>query len=224
MPDGGNGARNIQIVMQIIPTILEKDFNKAKDNLGLLKDLTSWIQIDVVDGVFAEGKSFELELLTSPELNVDDFLFDIHLMVKEPIKWIEKCLFANANRVIGQVEMMSDREEFVDKAVETGMEVGLAFDIETEVEDIPMETDIVLLLGRKAGFGDFKFEPKVLEKVKFLRDLKEKKGMKFKIAIDGGINFENILSIKKAGVEIAYCGKAVFDGNVKENLEKLKNI
>src|SRR5450830_1136723 len=122
--------------MEIIPTILEKDLVLSENRFSQIKNLSSWIQIDVVDNVFTSGKSFELELI-SKFSQINSTLWDIHLMVKEPINWIKKCLFVDASRIYGQVEMMADREIFVTEAKNSGLEVGLAFDIDTPVDDIP---------------------------------------------------------------------------------------
>ena len=100
--------------MQIIPTILEKDYITAHEKIRRVKDELKWIQVDVIDDCFRPGKTFELELLTRIELNLDNNLWEIHLMVKEPIKWIEKCNFVGATRIIGQVELMNNLEEEYD--------------------------------------------------------------------------------------------------------------
>ena len=132
--------------MIIIPTILEKDFSLAEIKIKLIKDLSRWIQIDVIDGFFSDGKSFELELLNKLEKEIQSNLLEIHLMVKEPIKWIEKCNFVGACRIIGQVEEMENREEFIEKIKDMGIEAGLAFDVNTEIKEIPKETDAILLM------------------------------------------------------------------------------
>jgi ribulose-phosphate 3-epimerase len=186
--------------MQIIPTILEKEFFKAEERLNSIKDLTSWVQIDVIDGIFVPGKTFELELLNKIDID-KTFLWDIHLMVKDPIKWLEKCMFIGASRVIGQVEMMENTDAFVQKAKDMGFEVGLAYDIDTHVNRIPRETDLILLMGRKAGFDGAEFDQNVLHKI-------DKNNI---YAIDGGVNMNNIEIIKKAGIEILYCGKSFFE-------------
>lgn len=209
--------------MQIIPTILEKEFSRAEYKIELVKGLVNWVQIDVIDGIYAPEKTFELELLNRRGLEVENFLWNIHLMVKEPIKWIKKCDFINASKVIGQVEMMTDREDFINGLIEQGVEAGLAFDIDTKIDNIPKETDEVLIMGRKAGFEPREFEMKTLEKIVALQKLKEKEELKFKIGVDGGINLENLILLKEKNIDFAYCGAVVFDGNVKENLEKLNN-
>lgn len=207
--------------MIVIPTILEKDFALAEIKIKLIKDKSRWIQIDVIDGFFFDEKSFELELLNKIGKEIQNNLLDIHLMVKEPIKWIEKCNFVGANRIIGQVEKMSNRQKFIEEVKNMGLEAGLAFDTETEIEEIPKETDLVLLMGRKSGFMMAKFDEKIYEKIKNLVKLKENKKMDFEIGIDGGIDEEIIKKLKIAEVDIVYCGGAIFNGVVSDNLEKL---
>jgi len=139
-----------------------------------------------------------LKLLKKIDFNADNILWDVHLMVKEPIDWIEKCLFIGASRIIGQVEMMTDRNEFVKRVKDIGAEAGLAFDIETEVKDIPEETDVVLLMGRKAGFGEYPLDERIFKKI-----VKAKIYGKL-VAMDGGADVDNIEKLKAAGVEIIY--------------------
>lgn len=191
--------------MQIIPTVLEKEFCKAESKINRLMGLTKWVQIDVIDGVFTAGKSFELELINTIE--GEDWLWDVHLMVKEPKSWINKCLFISASRIIGQVEMMSNREDFVKTVKDNGIEAGVAWDIETEIGKIPSETDLVLLMARKAGFSCKAglFENKVIEKIKRVKE------MGFKVGVDGGINKENISKVEEAGSDIVYSGESYFE-------------
>ena len=209
--------------MKIVPTILEKKFEEAERKIELVVDLVSWIQIDVIDGVFCSGKSFELELMGRVDFNIENKLLDIHLMVREPIKWVNKCDFVKAARVIGQVEMMSKREEFVKTVKDTNMEAGLAIDIDSQIGEIPEETDVVLLMGRKAGFGGEEMDEKIWKKIEILKQVQDDREASFEIGVDGGVNNKNIEKLRKAGVDIAYCGGAVFEnGNVGDNLKILK--
>jgi ribulose-phosphate 3-epimerase len=207
--------------MIIVPTILEQQFELASIKIRLIKDKTRWIQVDVIDGVFLKEKTFETELLKKLEKELENNLLEAHLMVKEPIKWVEKCNFVGITRVIGQVEMMSSREEFVEKVKDIGMEAGLAIDIDTEIGEIPKETDLVLLMGRKAGFGIKEIDKNIYKKIKELIKIKEKEDLDFEIGVDGGITLEEIDKIKNTGINIAYCGGAIFNGMVDDNWEKL---
>ena len=190
--------------MEIIPTILEKDFNLAENRFLQIKNLSSWIQIDVTDNVFTSGKSFELELISKFN-QINSTLWDIHLMVKEPINWLNKCLHVDASRVYGQVEMMSDRDKFVTEVKNAGLEAGLAFDINTPVDNIPRECDLILLMARQAGFGTYSLDKNIFQKI-----IKAKKFGK-KVAIDGGVNQDNFSQIKQSGVDIIYLGQYFLD-------------
>jgi len=209
--------------MQVIPTILEKNFTEAELKVLAVKNLVKRIQIDVIDGTFSFGKTFELELINKIE-GTDNVLWETHLMVKEPINWIEKSIHINATRIVGQVEMMSDREKFINKVKDAGLEAGLAFDIETKIEEIPEETDVVLLLGRKSGFGSYPIDNKVYKKIEELVNLKKERDLDFLIGVDGGINEDNIKKLGDIGVDIAYCGGAVFNGKVEDNLKRLNYV
>lgn len=199
--------------MQIIPTTgLKKMFFEAEDRIKKVRGSSSWIQVDVCDGYFTEGKTFELELINKIDTAVNEVLWDIHLMVKEPERWLEKCYFVGASRIIGQVEMMKDAEDFVNKIKDEGLEAGLAFDVDTEIKNLPKETDLVLLMGRKAGFGHFDFEQKVLEKIKQIKE----KG--FRVGVDGGVGLENIKLIEEAGADIVYSETNYWE--LRENNDK----
>jgi len=210
--------------MQIIPTILEKEFNLAQIKIDLVKKISKWIQIDVIDEKFSQGKTFELELINNVLKETENVLWEIHLMVKEPKNWIKKCNFINASRIIGQVEMMTDRNEFINEVKNLGIEAGLAFDMDTEIGEIPEETDLILLLGRKAGFKHDNFNEKIFKKIEKLKIIRDQKKLEFKIGIDGGIDETNIGKLNQVGVDISYCGEAIFNGKVDDNLEKLKYV
>jgi ribulose-phosphate 3-epimerase len=190
-------------VVKIIPTVLEKSIIEAEKRIIAVKGKSKWIQIDVIDGTYLPQKSFELELVDRIE-GVENVLWEVHLMVKEPVKWLEKCVFIGASRVTGQVEMMSDREEFVKECKDAGMEAGLAFDIGTEVNNIPEETDVVLLMGRKAGFGWSEMNKDIYKKIDITKIMR--KDRDFLIGVDGGVTAENINKLEDEGVDIVYSG------------------
>jgi ribulose-phosphate 3-epimerase len=103
-----------------------------------------------------------------------------------------------------------------------GLEAGLAFDVDTEIEKIPDGTDVVLIMGRKSGFQANEFQEDTINKIKKVVQAREGKDAQYyKIGIDGGVNLDTIKKIKEAGAEIAYCGRTVFDAILNDNLEKL---
>ncbi|MFA6602721.1 MAG: hypothetical protein WCT01_02855 [Candidatus Shapirobacteria bacterium] len=187
--------------MIIIPTILEKDPILAEERWGDIKTKTRWVSVDVIDGIFSYGRTFDLEQVRKiiPD---DNKLVEVHLMVKEPIGWINKTIEAGASRIIGQVEMMSDWANFVAKAKEEGLEAGLGWDIETEFnpKDVPLETDVVLFMARKSGFESQPVDQRVWKKIKAAK----KAG--FRVGVDGGIDKIMAKKLEEEGVDIAYIG------------------
>lgn len=193
--------------MEIIPTTNpQSNFSLVENRLSQIKNLSTWIQFDVADGVLVRPPTFSLELLNNTDIKLENNLFDIHLMVKEPINWLNKCLAVQASRVIGQVEMMSDREAFITTAKNNGLEVGLAFDSDTSLDlDIPSETDLILLMGRHFGYEPLSLDEKIYDRIKFYKD------KNFKVAIDGGVTPNNFSTIKNSGVDIIYLGQFYLD-------------
>jgi ribulose-phosphate 3-epimerase len=192
--------------MQIIPTTgLQTDILAVERRIREVKDFSRWIQIDVSDNKFTKGKTFELELLSKLDFNTNNILWDVHLMVNEPINWIEKCLFVGASRIIGQVELMSDRQKFVEIIKNEGLEAGLAFDVETEITDIPDETDVILLMGRKAGFEPLDLDLRIFNWI----EIATKYGKR--IGVDGGATPKYIKLLEKAGANIVYSEKSYFE-------------
>jgi ribulose-phosphate 3-epimerase len=145
-------------------------------------------QVDIIDGVFAPLKTIYPE-----ELETLDTIMkmDLHLMVDEPLMWLERCVRAGADRVFGHVERMSKLEEFVAEGQVMGMQMGLAFDIDTPVsmlEQYVYDIDGVMLLSVKAGASGQKFDEKVGEKIEAVRKMRHD----LPICIDGGLGVEEI--------------------------------
>lgn len=208
--------------MEIIPAILTNNPEEAFQMLGKVENLVQRAQIDIIDGQFFPNKTIEPDALLETDT---DLLLDFHLMTREPINWVERCVRGDADRIIGQIEMMSNQVEFVSKVQGVGRKVGLALDIETSFEKINpavlTDLDVVLVVNYPAGKGGQKFQPRVLEKIKGLNEIKKKDQTPFRICSDGGINKENIGSLVKAGTDEAVVGKSLFSGDISKNISVL---
>lgn len=207
---------------EIIPTILTRDSGDLEEKIRKLQGEVSRVQIDIIDGIFLAERSVNIETLEDLETSLK---IDVHLMVKEPTFWIDKCVKSMADRIIGQVEMMENQKEFIEKAISAGLGVGLALDLATPVstiEEILPNLDLVLVLSRKAGFGGGEFEKKALEKVKYLRNV----GIpSLDICVDGGINEGNIKECVKAGADLLAVGGAIWKAeDISEEIRKLKSL
>jgi ribulose-phosphate 3-epimerase len=189
---------------EIVPTILTSDFSQLSERMELLKGITPRVQIDIIDGKFAENQTVSIESLK--EVDIEPIL-DLHLMVKEPAEWINRTLEVLPDQLIGQVEMMENISDFINQTVEAGMRAGIALDLETPVESISEEdyhlADTILLLSVKAGFGGQRFDSRVLTKVEKLKSIV---GDLVEIGIDGGLGEEEIILCKKAGASVFNVG------------------
>lgn len=219
-------------MIEIIPAILTNDPKELEEKIRQVEGLARLdseskragrVQIDIVDGVFADNKTISLEAVA----NIDtDLLLDIQLMTKEPADWVERAVRAMADRVIGHIEMMSDQARFIEKVAETGEKVGLAIDLPTPVSALDTvalnNLDVVLVMLVKAGFGGQDFQEPALEKVTKLSSYKANNNCKYRICVDGGINEENIAKVRQAGADEAVIGHPLFEGNIQGKLEGLR--
>lgn len=209
--------------MLIIPAILTRDPKELEEKIKLSEGLAERIQIDIIDGAFAENKTIDLAAVGQIESGLG---IDVHLMVKEPVDWVEKSVRAMADRIVGQVEEMSNQTEFVGKVQETGHQAGLALDIETPItaldEFLFTDLDIILVMSVKAGFSGQEFQEQALEKITALLSYRNKNGYKYKICVDGGVEVNNIKKIADAGADEVVIGQSLFQGDIEENYRKLQ--
>ena len=207
-------------MVEIIPSILTTDPTEARQLLSKLEGVFQRVQIDIVDGQFAPHRTIDPSALEEAETSAK---LDFHLMTKEPTDWVERALRAGADRVIGQIELMSSQFDFVGKVAEVGLSVGLAIDLETAVErldeTILSNLDVVLVMSVKAGVGGQEFDPRVLEKIKKLSALREGDPTPFRICVDGGITPDNIKKVQEAGADEVTVGKMLVGGDLERSLE-----
>lgn len=208
--------------MKIIPAILT-DNESELDRLVLDSDgKVDRIQIDIIDGVFANNKTIDPSILAKLNTNLN---IDFHLMVKDPVSWIDKCGEKPGNRLIGQIEMMESQKEFVEEVKRKNMLVGLALDLSTLVDKLDQEViskvDVILLMSVEAGWAGQEFNLDVWDKIGKVESLRRKLNLKFKICVDGGVTKELIQDMEKSGVDEVAIGKRIFEPDLKENLSLL---
>lgn len=198
---------------ELIPGILTNDLDELSGLLQEAAGVGDRVQIDIVDGRFADNRTIDPSLLTTVETSLK---IDFHLMVDEPIKWLAKCSNALGDRVFGQIEMMEDQIDFIHKAQEWGMAAGLAVDLDTELEAIEGEVfpivDSILLMGVPAGFGGQKFDTNIYDKVKRLKGIQLREKVDFNISVDGGVTPNILKELVSIGVDEIVVGQRVFEG------------
>jgi ribulose-phosphate 3-epimerase len=184
-------------MLEIIPGILEKEWKEIERKLNLIKPFAKTVHIDIIDGKFAPNSTF-LDPAPFSEYTKELF-FEVHMMVENPVQYLDSFAKAGFKRFIGQIEKMPDQVEFVVKAEELG-EVGLAVDGPTALEDVRVpfsDLDCLLLMTVKAGQSAQAFNPEYLKKIEILRS--GQNDIAIPIEIDGGISDKTISLAKNKG-------------------------
>lgn len=204
---------------RIIPGILEKDWSLIELKIQQVLPFAKAIHIDLIDGKFAPNTTF-LDPVPFKKYT-KDIPFELHMMVDEPINFLDSWADAGFQRFIGHIEKMSDQVEFVAKAQLLG-EAGLGIDQDSQLErvEVPFsDLDVLLFMTVKAGTSGQEFVENNLDKIKTAREKSF-----IPIEVDGGINDQTILQAKKSGADRFVATSFIFKGNPKENYEKLLRI
>lgn len=208
-------------MVKIIPAILTNDVRELEEKIRVCEGIVDRIQIDIIDGVFVNNKTIDPSALEGIDTQLN---LDFHLMVNEPIHWVERCVRAGADRIIAQIERMNDQVAFVGKVQELGTMVGLAIDLETTVDKIDAtiltSLDVVLAMSVKAGLGGQRFDPIVLDKLKKLDELRSRDDTPYKIGVDGGETTETVDDVRLEGVDEIVVGARIFAGDLSTNINK----
>lgn len=204
--------------IEIIPGVLEQDWDAIEKKIELVKPFAKSIHIDLLDGKFAPNTTW---MDPQPfKKYSDELLFEVHLMVENPLQYLKPFAEAGFKRFIGQIEHMKDIEEFVAQGELLG-EVGLALDTDTAVDKITVsyeDLDFLFVMTVKAGFSRQSFLPEMLEKVKQIRQ----KSTFIPIEIDGGVSDATILQAKEAGAtRFVSTGFLFGDSHPHEQYKKL---
>lgn len=203
----------------IIPTILETSWEEIEKKIEIYKGFAKAVHIDFLDGKFEENKTF---LDPLPFLKYSEY-FDLeaHLMVEEPVNYLENLSKAGFKTFLGHVEKMSDQVEFVARGEELGG-VGLALDIDTPVSDIKVsfeDLDRILLMGIYAGASGRSFDERVFAKIK------EVNSKNFaNIQIDGGVSDETLPRLKENGASMFCVNSFLFKGDPKSQFRLLESL
>ena len=216
--------------IQISPSILSADFSNLEKDIKKLETAgADMIHVDVMDGHFVPNITIGPPVIKALR-NKTSLPFDVHLMISPVHKYIKDFANAGADIITIHPEATPNLQESIDEIKSFKKKVGISLNPDTKidvVEDYLDKVDLILIMSVYPGFGGQKFISDVLEKIKSLKNLKDKKKLNFDIEVDGGINFSNFKSVIDAGANVLVSGTTIFkenDGDIKKNIDFLKSI
>ena len=216
--------------IQISPSILSADFSNLEKDIKKLETAgADMIHVDVMDGHFVPNITIGPPVIKALR-NKTSLPFDVHLMISPVHKYIKDFANAGADIITIHPEATPNLQESIDEIKSFKKKVGISLNPDTKidiVENYLDKVDLILIMSVYPGFGGQKFISDVLEKIKGLKNLKDKKKLNFDIEVDGGINFSNFKSVIDAGANVLVSGTTIFkenNGDIKKNIDFLKSI
>lgn len=207
----------------LAPSILSADFTKLGSDVKVVEDAgVKWLHIDVMDGIFVPNISFGTVVYEGLRKESNLF-FDVHLMITEPERYIERFIKSGADGVTFHVEATKEVEKCIEIIKSHGKKVGISICPETPVSEIEKYldmVDMVLVMSVHPGYGGQSYIEDVNAKIKELYNLSNGR---YDIQVDGGIYKENIKSVVDCGANIIVAGTAVFKGDISENIKALES-
>lgn len=209
----------------LAPSVLSADFSTLGNDIATVATAGApIIHLDVMDGKFVPNISFGAPVISSVR-KVTDAIFDVHLMIEEPSRYLEDFSKAGADIITVHYEACQDVAATLMQIRELGVKVGLSISPDTPADVLKpflSQVDMILIMSVYPGFGGQKFIDASIDKIKVVRDMADELELNgLWIEVDGGIGADNIVSVMEAGANVFVAGSAVFKGDMVTNVKAL---
>lgn len=205
----------------LAPSILSADFGHLAEDVKQATDAGApWMHVDVMDGIFVPSISIGFPVIASLRKHTNAFL-DVHLMVTDPLRYIDRFADAGADMITFHQEAAFDCHAVISRIHAKGKKAGMTIRPHTAISALRpyLDTlDMVLLMTVEPGFGGQKYIEGSTEKIRAMRDTLDDLGFsEMPLEVDGGVKTDNLREVLSAGANVIVAGSAIFEGDITEN-------
>ena len=213
------------------PSLLASDFANLESEIKKVYNAgCKYLHLDIMDGIFVKNITFGIPVISSIR-KVCDIIFDTHLMIVNPIRYIDDFVRSGSDIITFHYEACSDESEVfetIEKIKANNIKCAMSVKPSTDIEKLSPFLhilDMALVMSVEPGFGGQEFIRGSLDKIRYLKEIKAEKNLSFDIQVDGGVTLKNIAEIKEAGANVIVAGTSIFKADdINAVVEKLIDL